>query len=281
MSSGRTQVTGSNNRVYYTRPSPDTTGDGMFDSFTYIVNNIGFGNTTYDSYEGTVTIVPTTGAIVGSSFLLNNDGWTITGNKESTGVATFESYSRGLLLNHYIFGMDNKINIASSSSIDASLWYFEAPAKYLGNKGIAYGGSIQFTLGSFSGDFSKLNGNDMHLIELECSTCTGPVGKGITLAFPISSLKLNAFSGEPMRFTVPLHESEGWIKDPQNVLKSWTTPSKCDLIQVLSRLSAFRILGDWTTWYESIALDDVSFINTKSQLPICSMVRPDASVCTC
>jgi hypothetical protein len=53
------------------------------------------------------------------------------------------------------------------------------------------------------------------------------------------------------------------------------------MIQVLSRLSAMRILGDWTAWYESVALDDVQFANTKGQLPLCAMQLPDASVCLC
>lgn len=54
------------------------------------------------------------------------------------------------------------------------------------------------------------------------------------------------------------------------------------MIQVLSRLSSLDILGDWTTWYETMALDNVQILNTKTgQIPVCAMSRPDASICTC
>lgn len=269
-------VTGSNNRVYYKRPSPDTASNEMWDTFTFKVNDGAL-----DSYEGMVTIVPPSGALVGSDFLLGTEGWTVTGNKKAVAETTFESYSRGSLLNHYVYATDDKINVQSSGDADSSLWFFEAPEKYLGNYGIAYGGSLKFTLGAFSGDFSRLNGDSLNLVEIECSECTGPVGKGVTLVFPVANMKTTSFNGDPARFVVPLQEDAGWLKDPQNSLKKWTKPTKCDIIQVLSRLSALRILGDWTAWYESVALDDVLLANTKGQLPICAMARPDASVCTC
>lgn len=108
-----------------------------------------------------MTLVPPTGALVGSSFLLGNEEWTIEGNRAlSTGVA-FEPYSRGTLLNHYILGSDDKVNVQAAGGLDQSLWYFVAPSKFLGNVGIAYGGTIQFTLSSFSGDFSKLNSQEV------------------------------------------------------------------------------------------------------------------------
>ncbi len=266
------KVTGSNSRVYYKRPSPDATSINKWDTFTFTAS---MGNG--ESQTGTITLVPPSGALVGSDFLLDNQGWKITGNKVSTD-ATFESYSRGALLNHYVYGTDNKINTKGTD--DSSLWYFEAPSAYLGNNGIAYGGSLSFTLGAFSGDFTKLNANSTHLVELECKTCPGPVSMGVRLAFPISA-HASRFTGDALRFVVPLVEGNGWIKDPQNTLLKWSAASKCDIISVLSRLSAMRILGDWTSWYESVALDDVQVANTKGQLPLCAMERNDASICTC
>lgn len=100
------------------------------------------------------------------------------------------------------------------------------------------------------------------------------------LVFPISAAQ-GTFSGSTTTFTIPLMEDKGWLKDPQNILIAWKAPSKCDLIQVLSRLSSLRILGDWTNWYESVALDNVGLFNVKGQLPLCAMQRPDASVCKC
>jgi hypothetical protein len=205
-------------------------------------------------------------------------------------------------LNYYISGTDDIINVDSSSSPDQSLWYFEAPSKYYGNHGISYGGTISFAVGSFSGDFSALNSDSTNVIILECESCDGPVRKGITLGYNIGTLKRSPngpFNGTPMTISVPLHESSGWVKDSQNSLKSWTKPSKCDMIQVLSRLSKIMILGDWTRWYETVAIDNVQISNLKSkitdnylvfrflffslldQLPLCSQLRPDASICEC
>ncbi len=124
--------------------------------------------------------------------------------------------------------------------------------------------------------------SQLNLVILQCSECTGPVGKGITLAFPYDAIKkTTSFNGETTAFTIPLREDAGWRKDPQNTLKMWQAPSRCDLIQVLSRLSGLQILGDWTTWYETVALDNVLIRNVKAQLPLCALSRPDASLCKC
>ena len=53
------------------------------------------------------------------------------------------------------------------------------------------------------------------------------------------------------------------------------------VIQVLSRLSSIRILGDWTPRHESMGLDTVLVYNTKGQFPVCASIKPDASICTC
>lgn len=269
-------VTGSNNRIYYKRPSPDASGVVMWDSFNYTVSG------KYEtSREGTVTLVPPNGALMGSTFLLDNESWNIIGNKAINLPSTFEPFSRGPNLNRYIYSSDDKINIlkAGSNAPDQSLWYFTAPSKFLGNKGISYGGVLQFTLSGFSGNFSTSNGKNVPAVILECASCDGPVSKGIRLAIPVSVLQ--PFAGSTMTFKVTLIESKGWVKDPQNTLLSWSRPTQCDMIQVLSRLSAISILGDWTTWYETVALDNVLVSNTQGQLPICSMYRPDASVCMC
>lgn len=109
------------------------------------------------SEPGTVTLVPPSGAIVGSSFLLSNEDWTIEGNKAASYSAGYEPYSRGALLNHYILGTEDKVNVRASGAADQSLWYFVAPSKFLGNVGISYGGQLQFSLSAFSGDFTKGN----------------------------------------------------------------------------------------------------------------------------
>jgi hypothetical protein len=128
------------------------------DSFNFTV-----GNGKYTSLPGTVTLVSPSGYLVGSDFLLNNENWTIIGNKAAFINTNYEPYSRGVQMNRYVYGTDEKINIlkAGTFSPDQSLWYFNAPSKFLGNFGIAYGGSLQFTLSGFSGDFMKTNGEEV------------------------------------------------------------------------------------------------------------------------
>lgn len=277
--SSDTQVTGSKNRVYYKRPPPDAATNQLWSTFTYKVTDA-----KSSSYDGTITIVPPSGAIVGSDFLLSNEDWKVVGNKALSTMTTFESFSRGRI-NHYIVGSDDKINLKKDGGEDMSLWYFDAPSSFLGNKGVSYGGQLSFTLAAFSGDFSALNDN-AYLVQLDCADCIGPVGKGITLAYPLSKALREAPSSfkdgsMEVTFSLELLETSGWLKDTQNTLIEWAPPSQCDIIQVLSRLSSVRILGDLTRWYESVALDDVLISNKVSKIPVCAMVRPDASVCTC
>jgi hypothetical protein len=270
-----TIVTGSSHRVYYERPSSDRTTYNKWGTFSYKTTD---GST--DSYTATVTLVPPDGSLIGSDFLISNEDWTIVGNKAVT-AAVHETLSYGNLLNYYVYSRDDKVNVKSSGGDDQSLWYFSAPAAYLGNVGISYGGFLSFNLGSFSGDFTKQNSDSTHMVLLECATCNGPVSQGITLGYAISNYTAGSFDGNPMNFNIELVEGHGWVKDPQNTLFDWPDATKCDLIQVLSRLSSVKILGDWTQWYETVALDDVRIYNTKAKLPICAQSRNDASVCTC
>ncbi|RYG95363.1 hypothetical protein EON65_56080, partial [archaeon] len=70
-------VTGSQNRVHYARPHPDYVGTNHWASFQFVVSR----RNGVRSPPGTVTLVPPGGQLVGSSFLLSNEHWTVTGNK--------------------------------------------------------------------------------------------------------------------------------------------------------------------------------------------------------
>ena len=142
---------------------------------------------------------------------------------------------------------------------------------------VAYGGTLEFTLGAFTSDVNELN-QDLHLVEIECKTCDFNRGKRI--AFPVSSLA-QALDGETTTIKLGLRETDGWLLDPKNVLLSWTKPSTCDMIQVLAGISSLRILGDFTRWYETIGLDNVALRNDKSKLPLCAQRTADISLCNC
>lgn len=295
-------VTGSKgNRLYYKRPSNENTINqiGSYGIMKYTVSDLSDSNQVKsESHEGMITFIPPSGIIVGSHFTRGHEDWTIVGNKHSNSngyIVNYEASSRGLL-NHYIYGSDDVINTesantktSSSKGNDFSLWYFKAPKKFHGNHGIAYGsGSIDFTLSSFYGDFKKMNeglssnSGGLHLIEIYCATCNS--NKGTTLAYPYhASMKKGGikFNGSTMKYSILLNEKSGWLEDSKNTLKKWLPPSQCSFIEVLSGITSLKILGDFTQWYESVALDNVEIKNIKNSLPICAQITPDASQCTC
>jgi len=120
ITSGPVSVTGSRNRVYYSRPTPDSASNSKWGSFEYTVSD---GRT--ESKVGHVTLVPPTGALVGSSFFLNNEGWTVVGNTASSASAVFEPYNRGSLLSRYISATDDKLSVESDGRNDEALWFFK------------------------------------------------------------------------------------------------------------------------------------------------------------
>jgi hypothetical protein len=141
-------------------------------------------------------------------------------------------------------------------------WQFSAPAKFLGAQSLSYGGSLDFLLAAASGDFSSpaTRNSNVALVELECSTCN--FGRGVRLVRRLGSAGLS-FDGKPTPFSLPLTPGAGggWVVDPKNTLLPWTPPSDCELVAVLGGLSSLRIAGDFTRWYEGVALDSVKLLH--------------------
>ena len=247
-------VTGSNNRIVFTpnRDSPQPR-NAPWRQFTYTVND---GTTT--SNVGIVKIVGSDKILVGSSFFDGAEGWAISQNGAG-GVGIYHDGSSRGLLNHYIYSKEDEIHVDAAGD-DSKLWYFNSPSKFLGNFIHAYGGSLDFTLGSQSGDFSKDNlnkGGNLPFIILDCATCDQ--GNGVRLAKFLSDSDVD-FDGKTKQFSIPLTPSTGgWMKDPKNTLFDWVKPSDCEMIEVLAGLSNLRILGDFTRWHESVSLDEVSW----------------------
>jgi hypothetical protein len=300
-----TTITGSLNRVYYKQakqrvhlctfktPTSCERGDAdcseHADRFSYtVVAHAQVHAQVHNPQQaisngGTITIVDSSGTIVCSDFLLGPDGWTIIGNKERVSAPIYEPYSRNNFINHYIYATDDHNHISTTNPIhrDKALWYFNAPSKMLGNMGIAYGGYISFTMSIFAGDLKQMN-QGVNLVELECSRCG--YNNGITLGYPMPT---NPMINNMASFKIELTETSIWQKITQDTTTSSKGPSKCEFIQVLSQLSGLRILGDLTTWTETVALDNVYIIgntnnnNNSPIIPLCAMSKPDASICTC
>ena len=259
-------VSDKRNRIFYSSNTYNSCRMSA-DIFSFIVSN-----ENGRSYESNITIVNKYGTIVCSDFLLDIDEWTITGNKLAIDIPRYGPYSISNSMNHYIYASDNKINIDKYGDSDKSLWYFNAPMKFLGNKGIAYGGFIKYSMSIFGGDIARLNyGDKYNLIELECSDCVSKI-----LVYPLTIPIINiSFHNNIAFFQIPLLETRGWVNNRRN------KPTKCEFIQVLSRLSAIRIIGDITDWYEIVSLDNVFLTNLINQLPYCATIRPDTRICGC
>lgn len=284
-SASKVAITEPKQRFFYTRPSPDRFPTNRnYATIDYVIARKSDG---YQSSTGTITIVPPTGALVGSDFSFVAaskvattaavDGWTIVGNRhvfssvngdvtaQPPESPSFERFRLGDLHNHYIVGKEDSINIEQAGGSDQQLWYFQAPDKFLGNQAVAYRGHLSFNTVAVSGDFSQMNDlNSLNLIELECATCDGPVRRGLKLVYRVAQWP-HPFTGTAQQVRVHLHENGGWLKDSQDMLTPWSTPTQCDMLQVLGRLSALRILGDFTQGFETIALDDIRISNSKSK----------------
>ena len=150
MTSG-SMISDTANRVYYSRKSNigDVEQVGAWARFNYSVSE-SLSNCRSDgtcgapevttSKAGTVTLVPPSGVLVGSDFTTDNEGWTVVGSKAASSPVKWHAGSSrdklGILTQY----------ISASAESEGSLWFFQAPGKYHGNHGIAYGGLLTFTL---------------------------------------------------------------------------------------------------------------------------------------
>ena len=177
--------------------------------------------------------------------------------------------SRGLL-KYYIHASESLVQLSAAGD-DIQLWYFNAPASFLGNHWDAYNGYLKFTLGGLVGDFSSTtslnHAGTSEFIVLDCSTCVYWVDSvlftGIRLVRRLDTTL--TFNGTPKEFAIHLVETSGWLKDSKNVLMDFTVPTTCEFVQVLTSLSAVHILGDFTKGSETVALDTVRFEHGNGQ----------------
>jgi len=270
-----TQVNGKESRLVY-KPS-GRVKNGEWARFQYSVNDH-----EAQSRDATVVIAAPSNVILASDFHIDDEGWTTIGNGRNGNNVIHERSSRGAM-NMYIYANDQSLNIMRDGN-DMDLWYFELPRKFHGWQGILYGGRMEFDLSSFGGDYSPEKQNrpgKMNLVEIHCAKCS--VNQGETYGFPLKATE--GFFGETTSFLLPLNELGGWLKDPKSTELDWISPTKCEMIEMLSGISSIRILGDFTTWYESISIDNVKFSVHKAddryQLPVCAQIQPDGRRCNC
>lgn len=120
---------------------------------------------------------------------------------------------------------------------DGRYWYFLAPAKFLGDRGFVYGGSLEFDLRVSS----TQNGTPRHLCAL----------RGANLLLHYNGLQ----TPEPntwTHFSIPMYPTFDWY-----VVSSGDRPTPEQFSAALSSLTQLEIRGEWTTAVDTDGIDNV------------------------
>lgn len=183
---------------------------------------------------GYIIIFGLVALVNGATFLLDNEGWTIVGNKR-TMDAKHQSFCMGPKMSNYILGTDDLVNVDFRNRDDKNLWYFRSPPITLVKRPVL----MVFTITSFSGDFTKLNA-DVPLVKIiGADNLSVSFDKLVfNSAEVIDDAQTHLFDGKMTTVNVPLADLNAKI-----FLKPFT----------------IEILGDWTRGIETVAIDNVEF----------------------
>jgi hypothetical protein len=166
-----------------------------------------------------------------ATFLLDNEGWTIAGNKRTT-EAKHQSYSLvGSKMSNYILGTDDLVNVDARNRDDKNLWYFRSPPITLVKKPFL----MVFTITSFSGDFTKLNAG-APLVKITDAD-------NLIIVFDGAQ----AFDGKITTMNVPFNKN------------IWSSKTDFSFEKIFQKPFVVEILGDWTRGIETVAIDNVEF----------------------
>lgn len=169
------------------------------------------------------------GAKVVSGFSADDDGWTIVGDAQASSVKPDYSGTGG--------NPDGLISAKDDAT--GGVWYFQAPAKYLGDDSATYGKLLEYDLKvtPITNPFDDVD------VLLE--------GGGKRLVFDTSP----APGTDWTTFKVPLSETAGWKKDTL----AGDAATAAELQAVLANLTLFRIRGEFNTGPDTGSLDNVRF----------------------
>lgn len=167
----------------------------------------------------TSTPVPGT---TGSSFDLDPDGWTI--YDDGAGPVY---YPAGGVSGGYIFGSDLGTG---------QYWYWNAPAKFLGDKSAYYGGSLSFH------QYQTLTNNQSNRTDIVL------IGGGITLNYDTPYNPGLTWT----YYFVTLNEGAGWVD-----AATGNAPTQAQMQTVLTNLQTLRIRGEYRSGADSGGMDEV------------------------
>jgi uncharacterized repeat protein (TIGR01451 family) len=162
-------------------------------------------------------------AAITSVFDANNEGWQTFGDATSP-TATFQAT-----------GGNPGGRVCATDARQGIFWYFQAPAKFLGNVSSAYNRTLSFDLRQSATD-SPSAADDIILI-----------GGGLTLVFNTP----NDPGTDWTSYTVSLNEA-GWRNTATN-----QPATQSEMLQTLSALTALRIRGEYRSGPDTGCLDNV------------------------
>lgn len=205
-----------------------------------------------------------TDAQITSTFDTNSEGWIVVDICQDTVVpaqsptlAPFYSFTNG----HpggFIWQDDNHTATCPGSSGPA--WYFfQAPARYLGNRSTYYGGSLSFNIRRHLGSF-----NAFADVILEGAGSRLILGSRSASAVDVWT-----------SYTVPLTTSSNWHTGSL----TGAPPSEVEFQAVLANLTVLRIRGERNVGADSCDLDNVVLSPNAVCCPHSSIHASQVQVC--
>lgn len=164
-----------------------------------------------------------------SGFSASADGWMISGDANSSSVKPDYNGTGG--------NPDGLIS--AKDEVTGGVWFFVAPAKYLGDNAAVAGKNLRFDL---KVDATPTNPFDDVDVKLE--------GGGVTLVFDTPN---NPVGDTWTSYVVPLKASAGW----QVGSLTGTAATDADLTKVLGNTTALWIRGEFNTGPDTGMLDNV------------------------
>lgn len=177
-------------------------------------------------------------ATVTSAFDVDDEGWLVVGDSTSAAPDYLPS------------GGNAGGAIEATDRVAGGVWYFGAPAKFLGDKSLALGQSLAFDLYQ-TGSGAQFSASDVVL-----------TGAGLTLTFdaPDNPLPLGSW----ISYSVDLTAAAGWQRVSSRTSVSGTQASEAELASVLGDLDSLLIRGEYISGSDQGRLDNV----TLSAVPL-------------
>lgn len=172
----------------------------------------------------------TDGYPIQSDFATDADGWQIFGDAQGSSAAPTWVASGGAP-GGYIQAQDD---------VTGGVWYFEAPAAFLGDRSGAYGGELAFDLRQ-SSTSSQFDASDVELV--------GTVnGATVTLVYDTAANPETSWTS----YQVPLDATAGWTVDTVD----GAAATEAQLRAVLGDLEQLLIRGEYREGADTGGLDN-------------------------